>query len=70
MDPPRSLMRIASQNIITPTKVWECFAAISAYFYLGTAWLSVVPDLKTNQTDEGQPSEEEPTQNSDHYDKE
>jgi len=36
--------------------------------YLGTAWL-VVPDLKANQTDEGQPPEEKPAQSSDHYDK-
>ena len=44
-------------------------AAISLYLYMDTAWF-VVPDLKTNQTDEGQPSEEKPTQSSDHYDKE
>jgi hypothetical protein len=31
-------------------------------------WL-VVPYLKANQTDEGQPSENEPTQSGNHYDK-
>ena len=47
MDPPRSLIRMAS---------------------MGTTWL-MVPDLKANQADEGQPSKEKPTQSSDHYDK-
>jgi len=50
-----------------PTEIQECFAVISLYLYLGTAWL-VVPDLNANQTDEGQPAEEKPAQCSDHYD--
>jgi hypothetical protein len=61
----------STQSTITSTgirKVRECLAAISLQIYLDMAWL-VVPDLKANQTDESQPSEEEPTQSSDHYDK-
>jgi hypothetical protein len=74
VDPPRSLIRIApggwfsAQSTITVTKVQKCLAAIPLYLYLGTA-RSVVPDLKANQTDEGQPPEDEPAQSSDHYDK-
>jgi hypothetical protein len=75
VDPPRSLIRIASgggrfsiQSTITPTGIQECLAAISLYLHLDVAWL-VVPDLKANQTDEGQPSKDKPAQNSDHYDK-
>jgi hypothetical protein len=68
VDPPRSLIRMASQSTITPTGMRERLAAISLCLHLGTAWL-VVPDLKANQTDEGQRPEDEPTQSSDHYDK-
>jgi len=45
-----------------------CLTAISPYRYLSTAWL-VVLDLKANQTDEGQPPEDETAQSGDHYDK-
>ena len=68
MDPPRSLIRIASQSTITPTGIRECLAAISLCLHLDTARL-VVPDLKANQTNESQPPKDEPTQSSDHYDK-
>lgn len=74
MDPLRSLIRIAfggrfsTQCTITPTGIRECLAAILLYLHLDTAWLAV-PDLKANQTDEGQPPEDEPAQSSDHYDK-
>ena len=73
MEPPRSLIRIASgrrfstQSTIIPTGAREYFAAISLYLYLGTARL-VVPNLKANQTDEDQPPEDKPAQSSDHYD--
>jgi hypothetical protein len=55
-------------STITPIGIWECFAVISLDLYLDTARL-VIPDLKPNQADEGQPSKEKPTQSSDHYDK-
>jgi hypothetical protein len=60
--------RFLTQSTIIPTKIRECLAAISLCLYLGTARL-VVPDLKANQTDEGQPPEDEPAQSSDHDDK-
>jgi hypothetical protein len=68
MDPPRSLIQIASQSTITQIGIRERHAAISLYLHLATAWL-VVPDLKANQTDEGQSPEDKPAQGSDPYDK-
>jgi hypothetical protein len=67
MDPPRSLIRIASQSTITQIGIRERHAAISLYLHLTTAWL--VPYLKANQTDEGQSPEDKPAQGSDPYDK-
>jgi hypothetical protein len=66
-DPNRVWPAVFSPKQDHPTGSWECLAAISLYLYLSTAWL-VVPDLKANQTDESQPSEDEPAQGSDHYD--
>jgi hypothetical protein len=57
-----------TQNKITPTRIQSA----SQRFHSISTWIRhglVVSDLKANQTDEGQPSEKEPAQSSDHYDK-
>jgi hypothetical protein len=67
MDPPRSLIELhlkAQSPHRNPGALHNDFTLS----HLGTAWL-VVPDLKANQTNEGQTPEDKPAQSSDPYDK-
>lgn len=73
MDPPRSLIELCRRVVFNSEYNHPCrkLGTPSSYSYFISTWVrpwSAVPDLKANQADEGQPTEDKPTQSSDHYD--